>query len=149
MDNIITIPGVLLTKLNIIEHPLGDIFKIISKGDKGFVDFGELYISTIKYGAVKAWKKHTKMICNLVVPIGEVKIVMYEDGAEEDRHRNYQEVILSKKHYFRLTIPPGIVFGMHGSGEGENMVINFASIIHDQHESINYDYKSINTDFRW
>jgi dTDP-4-dehydrorhamnose 3,5-epimerase len=145
----ITIPGVLLTKMNIIEHPKGDIYKIITKSDKGYSNFGELYLSTIKYGAVKAWKKHTKMICNLLVLQGEVKFVLSEGGVEEEGRGNYQEVVLSKKNYYRLTIPPGIVFGMYGHGKGENMVLNFASIVHDKNESANYDYKLFYRDYRW
>ena len=33
--------------------------------------------SKIKFGKIKAWKFHTKMILNLIVPVGKVKFVFY------------------------------------------------------------------------
>ena len=52
----------------------GSIIKVISS--KIEKNINEVYFSCIKQGKIKAWKKHTKMTCNLSVPIGKLKLVI-------------------------------------------------------------------------
>ena len=47
MDKV-NIEGVILTPLNKISHPKGDIFHGIKKTDIGYSGFGEAYFSIIK-----------------------------------------------------------------------------------------------------
>ena len=47
----------------------------------------------IKPGAVKGWKKHNLMICNFVVPVGKVKVVIYDKP--ENR---FEEILLSTEN---------------------------------------------------
>ena len=68
---------IILTPLKIISNPKGDIFKVIKKNDAGFVSFGEVYFSTVNKNEIKGWKKHRKMTLNIVVPIGEIKFVIF------------------------------------------------------------------------
>ena len=78
MDRIIEMEGVMTTPLKKIEHPKGDLFHIMRKDEKSYKGFGEVYISTINFEDVKAWKKHFKMTCNFVVPLGKIKIVLVD-----------------------------------------------------------------------
>ena len=142
----INIEGVILTPLKKIRHPKGDIFHGMKKSDEGFSGFGEAYFSTIKSGQVKGWNRHNKMYLNLVVPIGEVTFVIYDDHEEG----TFFKVILSPSNYNRLTVPPGLWMGFKGSGRNKNLILNIASIDHDSNEidrldlsQIDYDWKSI------
>ena len=110
----------------------GDVLHGIKKTDTGFIDFGEAYFSTIKYSSVKAWKKHTKMTMNLIVPVGSVKFVM-TDG------KDFQEYNLSKENYKRLTVPPMIWFGFQGRSSEDSLILNIADILHDPEEVIKCD----------
>jgi dTDP-4-dehydrorhamnose 3,5-epimerase len=121
--------GIILTPLKKIHHPLGDIFHAIKKSDNGFVNFGEAYFSSINQGCVKGWKKHTKMVLNLVVPIGEIKFVIYNDFLEES-----YSVKISQKNYQRLTIEPGLWVAFKGIDK-INILLNVASMEHDSSES--------------
>ena len=69
MDGI-SIEGVILTPLNKICHPKGDVFHGMKKSDVGFVGFGEAYFSTVNYTEIKGWNRHKRMTLNLVVPVG-------------------------------------------------------------------------------
>ena len=64
-----------------------------------------VYFSEIEYCKIKAWKKHIKMQMNLVVPVGLVKFVFYEE-----KEKFFQEFILGLENYCRLSVPPG--FGL-------------------------------------
>ena len=55
----------------------GNVKHFIKSNENSFNGFGEAYFSFIEKGKIKGWKLHTKMIMNLVVPIGEVGFVFY------------------------------------------------------------------------
>ena len=120
-----------LTKLKRIEHPKGDIFHALKKSEESFIDFGEAYFSTVNKNIVKGWKKHTKMILNIVVPVGKIKFVVYDE-----LNNDFFEVILSKNNYQRLTVKPNYWLAFQGLGEF-NMLLNLSSIEHDDKESEN------------
>ena len=123
--------GVTLTPLKKITHPKGDIFHAMKASDDGFSGFGEAYLSTINQSEVKGWKKHTEMTLNLVVVIGEIEFVVYDDN-------RFYGVKLSKNNYQRLTVGPGLWLAFRGL-DSENMLLNLASIEHDPNESENVD----------
>lgn len=123
--------GVILTPLRQIHHSKGDIFHAMKASDIGFDGFGEAYFSTISKGEVKGWKKHTKMTLNLVVAVGEIEFVIHDNN-------NFYSIKLSKNNYQRLTVAPGLWLSFKGLSF-ENMLLNLASIEHNQNESKNVD----------
>lgn len=133
--------GVILTPLKQIFHPKGDIFHGMKKSDEGFDGFGEAYFSTINKDQIKGWKKHTKMTLNLVVPIGAIEFVVYDENKKE-----FFSTILSKDNYQRLTLSPNLWMAFRGVGE-DNMLLNLASIEHDPTESKNKELDAIS--YEW
>lgn len=128
------IEGVHITPLRIIPGENGDVLHAIKVADPSFAGFGEAYFSTIDEGAVKAWKRHRKMILNLVVPVGEIKFVMFDDRQNSRTCGKFSEIILSRSNYQRLTIPPMIWMGFKGLGKGLNMLLNISNMPHDPDE---------------
>tara|TARA_B110000483_G_scaffold240678_1_gene321820 strand:- start:2143 stop:2406 length:264 start_codon:yes stop_codon:yes gene_type:complete len=61
--------GVIISDLNQIYHPKGDIFHALKKRDSSYKEFGEAYFSLTNYDQIKGWKKHTKITMNLIVPV--------------------------------------------------------------------------------
>ena len=131
--------GVTLTPLKQITHPKGDIFHAMKASDDGFSGFGEAYFSTVNQGEVKGWKKHTEMTLNLVVVIGEIEFVVYDDNS-------FYSVKLSKNNYQRLTVEPGLWLAFRGWSI-ENMLLNLANIEHNPDESVNIDLNAF--DYNW
>ncbi|OHE00551.1 MAG: dTDP-4-dehydrorhamnose 3,5-epimerase [Sulfurimonas sp. RIFCSPLOWO2_12_36_12] len=133
--------GVILTPLNQIFHPKGNIFHGMKKSDVGFEGFGEAYFSTINQGDTKGWKKHTKMTLNLVVPVGEIEFVVYDENTKE-----FFSVNLSHNNYQRLTVKPNLWMAFRGAGE-YNMLLNLASMEHNPSEAVNIELSDIN--YEW
>ena len=131
--------GVTLTPLKKITHPKGDIFHAMKASDDGFFGFGEAYFPTVNQGEVKGWKKHTEMTLNLVVVIGEIEFVVYDDNS-------FYSVKLSKNNYQRLTVEPGLWLAFRGVSV-ENMLLNLANIEHNPDESVNIDMNVF--DYNW
>ena len=137
MDTVIPIKGVKLKNLRIIPHPKGDILQVAKASEVNMTQFKEIYITIIKHNEIKGWKLHKRMMCNFVVPMGEVKFVLTKDK------KSFFEIILSRKNYKLLSVPPGIWFAFQGLGEGENFVINLATLEHDPEESISIELNEI------
>lgn len=131
------IEGVLLTPLKIIELPAGNVLHVLKNHEASFNGFGEAYFSTVNYNSPKGWKRHRKMILNVVVPVGAIKFVLFDDRVESKTYHQLQEVELSKSNYQRLTVPPGVWMAFKGVSEGVNMLLNIGNILHDPAEADN------------
>ena len=132
------IKGVFLSNLKQIQNPKGDIYHAIKSSDESFKGFGEAYFSMVNTNEIKAWKKHSLMSCNLIVPYGEVKFVLYDSRETSESFGKFFEVIIGPKNYLRLSIPPEIIFGFKGLGD-HNIVLNVSDILHSPEESQNFD----------
>jgi len=137
MDQVIEMKGIELTPLKIFEAHEGNVLHGLKETDEGFTRFGEAYFSTIKKDHIKGWKKHTKMVSNLIVPNGEVQFIFYDDRSESETSGCFLAVNLSQKNYQRLTVKPGLWMAFKGIDAAENTVLNIASICHDPNEAVN------------
>jgi dTDP-4-dehydrorhamnose 3,5-epimerase len=139
------IKDVVITNLNIINTPGGNVKHAMKKSDNGFEGFGEAYFSHINKNAIKAWKRHKKMTLNLIVPLGKIRFVLFDD--REASNTKFQEVTISKNNYCRLTVPPMIWMGFQGLSDDGSMLLNIASLEHDPMEHEKKNIKQI--EFDW
>ena len=146
MDEV-EIDGLILTPLKKIQHPKGDIFHGMKKSDAGFAGFGEAYFSTIKSNEIKGWNKHKRMTMNLVVPLGEVTFVIYDDRERSSSKDSLFRVDLSPSNYKRLTIPPRLWLAFRGNDSNVNLILNVASMEHDPDEIDHLDLDQF--DYKW
>ena len=129
------INGVNITPLSIIDTKGGDVLHAMKNSDHGYSGFGEAYFSTIEPDAIKGWKRHKQMVLNLVVPVGTVRFILFDDRDNQDNVNQFQEVTLSiEDGYSRLTIPPMIWVGFQGLGLQKSLVLNIANIEHSPEE---------------
>jgi len=126
------ISDILVTPLRRIETTGGDVLHGMKQSDPGYAGFGETYFSWVSIGAVKAWKRHTQMTMNVVVPVGKVRFVFRSVNSDDVEEFRVDEI--GEDHYVRLTVPPGIWFGFQGVGSPQSLVMNVASIPHDPTE---------------
>ena len=129
------ISGVKVNPLKIIHNPKGNIFRAIKNSDKGFSGFGEAYFSSINQGKIKGWRKHKKMVMNLIVPNGEVGFHFFCDGKTES-------LLVGSSNYVRVTVEPNTWMAFEGIGEGINLILNVASVLHDPSETETADISS-------
>jgi len=137
------INGVILTPLKQIIHPQGDIYHGMKRSDDGFESFGEAYFSTIIKDEIKGWKKHSKMVLNLIVPLGCIEFIIFDDRINSSTKGKFFKVKLSKENYQRLTVPAGVWLAFRGIGDDLNMLLNVASIEHDPSEAISKELSFI------
>lgn len=141
--------GVTLTPLKIIPSPLGSVYHALKSHESSFSGFGEAYFSEVNSGVIKGWKKHTKMILNVVVPVGAIRFVLYDDREGSSTKGDIMEVELSKDNYKRLTVPPGIYMAFKGISPDTNLLLNLASIPHDPNEAVGLELKNNLIPYDW
>lgn len=118
-----------------------NIIKIIDKNKKNFHGISEIYSSNFKKNTIRAWKKHTKMFCNIFVIKGSIKFKFYDDNFIKSN-----ELILGENDKKILFIKPNIWFGFKGLSEN-NSLINISNIIHDDKEVLKKDYNAKFSEF--
>ena len=118
-----------VTPQKIIKLSFGNIMRFLKKGELKNWSFGEAYFSKIKFGKIKAWKLHSKMTLNLIVPVGKVKLVFYSQ-----KSKRFRVIKIGEKKYSRLTIPPKIWFGFKGLNKPESVILNIANLKHSNKE---------------
>lgn len=145
------ISGVNFYPLSPIETTGGKVMHAIKKLDEHFPTFGECYFSTADNNNPKAWKKHSKMICNLFVPYGTIRFVFFDDRPESTTYNEIRELEIGENNYGRLVIHPGIWFGFASVGAegGQSIVLNAASIPHDPSESLRLEPNDHQIPYTW
>jgi dTDP-4-dehydrorhamnose 3,5-epimerase len=138
------IKGVLITYLDVIDTPGGNVMHGMKKTSTGYVGFGEAYFSQINDGAIKAWKRHREMTLNLIVPVGKIKFVLFDDTNSTGQ---FQEIIVSKSNYCRLTVPPMVWVGFQGLSSNGSVLLNIADIEHNPNEVDRLEIEKINYDW--
>lgn len=128
------LPKVYLHTLKKIETDKGTIYHGIKSSDKGFENFGEVYLTSVKQGVIKGWRKHLKMTLNLIVINGEISLFLIDGRIAGNKE--IKQITLSRDNYKRLTVPPGIWVAFRGNKSEENLMMNIASIPHEPNESI-------------
>ena len=123
---------VVVSALKKIAHPKGSVYHALKSSDSSFHEFGEAYFTTVLQNEVKGWKKHTAMVLNLVVPVGDVSFYVHNDKTGES-----VEFRLGDGNYSRLTIKPHYWVAFKGRHPGLNLILNIASIEHDPAEAVN------------
>ena len=143
------IAGVKITPLKIISDNRGKVMHMLRKDSTIFDKFGEIYFSTIYYKSIKAWHLHKESTLNYVCIKGKVKLVLFDNTDGSSSKGNFQELILSPKNYFLVTIPPNIWNGFKGLDESESIIANCLTLPHNEKEMIRKDSFDKSINYEW
>ena len=143
------IDGVVIKKLRIIPDERGAIFHMLRSDDSVFEEFGEIYFSMVYPGVIKGWHLHKKMTLNYAVPIGMIKLVLYDEREDSPTKGNIMEIFTGEKNYMLIRIPPGIWNGFKGIGTSPSLVANCSTIPHDPTEIVRKPPFTKNIDYDW
>ncbi|NHI94814.1 MAG: dTDP-4-dehydrorhamnose 3,5-epimerase [Candidatus Lokiarchaeota archaeon] len=133
------IEGVKIISKKRIPDERGTIFHMIRKDDPHFIEFGEIYFSTIYKGVIKGWHKHQEMTLNYVCIYGRIKLVLYDDRKNSQTKGELMEIFLGPDNYSLVVIPPLVWNGFKGMSEPYAIVANCCTHTHDQSRSERLD----------
>jgi dTDP-4-dehydrorhamnose 3,5-epimerase len=143
------IKDVQVVPLRRIPDERGTIFHMLRGSDRHFVDFGEIYFTSIYKDVIKGWHKHREMTLNYACIHGRIKLVLYDDREDSSTYRALMEVFLGPDDYSLVVIPPGIWTGFKGMSEPYAIVANCCTHEHDPGRSIRLDPFSDAIPYDW
>ena len=133
------IDGVKIVPLKKIPDERGTVMHMLKASDPHFTEFGEIYFSTIHSGVIKGWHLHSRMIINYAVPVGMIKLVIYDSRENSPTKGELMELFIGEENYVLVQVPAGIWNGFKGIGTKTAMVANCASIPHDPSQTTRLD----------
>lgn len=129
------IVGVETYDLREISDERGAVLHMIRNDSHGFTQFGECYFSEVRPGAIKAWKRHSEQTQNLTVPVGCIRIVLFDSRDDSSSRNSLMVLELGRPDsYKRLCIPPGIWYGFTCTSDSAALIANFTDFPHDPDE---------------
>jgi dTDP-4-dehydrorhamnose 3,5-epimerase len=144
------IEGIIITPLKQIADNRGAVFHVLRNDANHFTQFGEVYISKVNPGVIKAWKYHKEMTQNFCVSHGELKLVVFDDRNDSETYGLINEFLLdSDQNYNLITLPPKIWYGFKCLSKEHCLLLNVADMVHDQTESISKDFKENIIPYKW
>ena len=133
------IDGVLVIPLKRIPDERGTVLHMLKRTDPHFIEFGEIYFSTIYPGIVKGWHKHAEMTLNYACVHGRIKLVLFDDRSGSATKGEIMEIFLGPDNHSLVQIPPGVWNGFKGLGSETAIVANCSTHPHDPSRSIRLD----------
>ena len=143
------IHDVRITSLKILSDSRGSVMHMLRNDSKIFKSFGEIYFSTIYKDSIKAWHLHKEATLNYACIKGSVKLVLFDERSESPTKGKYQEISLSPKNYFLVTIHPNIWNGFKGLYEPESIIANCLSLPHNEKEMVRKDHSDQKFNYKW
>ena len=101
------IDGLKVVPLRRIPDERGTILHMMKRTDPHFIEFGEIYFSTIYKGAIKGWHIHRDMTLAYACVHGRIKLVVYDEREGSMTRGELVEIFLGPDEYSLVMIPPG------------------------------------------
>jgi dTDP-4-dehydrorhamnose 3,5-epimerase len=133
------VDGVQVVPLRRIPDERGTIYHMLKSTDPHFLQFGEIYFTTVYSGVVKAWHKHTDMTLNYACIFGRAKVALYDDREGSPTSGSVTEIFIGPDNYLLVSIPPGIWTGLKGMSDPYAIVANCCTHPHDPKRTTRVD----------
>jgi dTDP-4-dehydrorhamnose 3,5-epimerase len=123
----VLIHGVTVQPLRVIPDERGRLMEIMRCDDPFFSGFGQVYLSTVYPGVVKAWHYHRVQEDRFTCVRGMVKAVLYDDRETSPSRGALNEIYVGEYKPSLIVIPAGVFHGWKCISEYEAYVINVPS----------------------
>jgi dTDP-4-dehydrorhamnose 3,5-epimerase len=125
------IEGVKVKPLRMIPDERGRLMELLRADDEIFIKFGQVYMTTVYPGVVKAWHYHKKQYDNFVAVRGMIKLVLYDAREDSPTRGEINEFFIGDWNPQLVQIPPGVYHGFKCISETEAIVINIPTEVYD------------------
>jgi len=126
------IDGVKVRRLRVIPDERGRLMEILRADDPEFITFGQVYMTTVRPGVVKAWHSHRKQTDSMTVVSGMAKIVLYDGRDGSPTRGEVNEFFAGEHNPILVQIPKGVQHGMKAISEREAIIINTVTELYNR-----------------
>jgi hypothetical protein len=122
---------------DLVFNPKGNVVKIADNLKYPELLSGEVYVSEVNNGEIKAWRLHKKLRVLLVLASGCVEIQIY-DRTQMAVNKRY---FLKERFKDSIYIEPGIWYGFKGANIGKSELLVICEGVHDEEEVLRLEYE--------
>ncbi|MEW6532232.1 MAG: dTDP-4-dehydrorhamnose 3,5-epimerase family protein [Thermodesulfobacteriota bacterium] len=130
--------GVELHPLRVIPDERGRLMEILRRDDPYFQGFGQVYLTTVFPGVVKAWHYHKFQHDLFTCVRGMVKVALYDDRKGSPTVGLTNEFYIGEHNPCLIVIPPGVYHGWKCVSEYEAYIINVPTEPYDRSDPDEY-----------
>ncbi len=128
------IDGVIVEPLKQIVDKRGKVMHMLRADSPLFKNFGEIYFSVVNQGIVKAWKKHLRMTQYFAVPVGKIKLVLFDNRSNSHTFGKMDILEIGEDNYCLVKILPLIWYGFQGISSMPALIANCTDMPHNPNE---------------
>lgn len=121
------IDGVIIHPLKVIPDERGRLMEIVRADDPFFSGFGQVYLTTVYPGVVKAWHYHARQTDCFTCVKGMVKVALYDDREGSPTRGTVNEIYMGEHNACLVVVPPGVYHGWKCISESEAYMVNVPS----------------------
>jgi dTDP-4-dehydrorhamnose 3,5-epimerase len=109
----------------------GYLIEVLRASDPHFDRFGQMYVSYVRRGIIKAWHAHQRQTDRMYVVAGTSKIGLYDGRPSSPTFGRYAQVILGDTGEDALLIIPPLVWHGQMSLSEATYLINLPTEVYD------------------
>jgi len=118
------IDGVVVRELKPLADERGWLVELLRSDWDVFEKFGQVYLTTVYPGVVKAWHYHKKQTDHMACVKGMLKLALFDSRKSSSTFRQIQEVFAGERKPLLVKIPPLVYHGFKAIGAETAYVIN-------------------------
>ena len=143
------IEGVIVEPLKQVIDKRGKVMHMLRSDSPLFTNFGEIYFSVINPDAIKAWKRHLKMTQHFAVPVGKIRLVLYDNRENSITRERVEALEIGHDNYCLVKIPPLLWYGFQCLSSTPALIANCTDMPHDPNEVERLDYFDKRMPYDW
>lgn len=143
------IEGVIIQELKKIADDRGKVMHMLRSDSTLFTKFGEIYFSVVNPQCIKAWKRHLKMTQHFAVPVGNIRLVLYDERKDSVTFGKVAVLDVGQDNYCLVRIPPLVWYGFQSTLPSPALIANCTDLPHDPGEVDRVDVLDGRIPYRW
>jgi len=145
------IQGIRIKELTTLADERGWLYEILRHDDPMFSQFGQVYVSAVYPGVIKAWHCHDRQTDNFTVVSGMAKLVLADLRDGSPTHGEINEFVIGDQNRRLIQIPPRVYHGIKGIGHIPAIALNCPDRAYDHTnpDEIRLAYDSDTIDYDW
>ena len=125
------IHGVQTKPLKVIPDERGRLMEILRCDDALFRKLGQVYMTTVYPGVVKAWHYHKVQYDSFAVVRGMLKLALYDPREDSPTRGQVQEFFIGEHNPLLVRVPPEVQHGWKCVSPDEAYVVNAPTELYD------------------
>ncbi len=143
------INGVIVQELKQVVDERGKVMHMLRADSQLFTRFGEIYFSLVNPGMIKAWKQHLRMTQHFAVPVGKIKLVLYDSREDSSTYGKIDIFEVGEDNYYLIRIPALVWYGFQCLSSTPSLITNCTDLPHDPAEVLRLDRDTAQIPFKW